>query len=172
MYASLNCYVCFPYPQGVHITGNLRITLEFCFELLTCVILKTCSDRVCLQTQTSADVVVLPSLLSVIFGSCVIKDTFLSEFAVMKDQHSLRQTRRGKGKGSSTSDMSSLNVDFAFSQGVGDLVVLALEHCEQFRHMSEFCQLAERVLTVCENLMENSSASNHILSKYHKFIDS
>ena len=113
----------------------------------------------------------LPSLLSVVFGSCVIKDTFLSEFAVMKDQHSVCQTRRGKGKGSDTSDISSLNVDCTFSQGVGDLVVLALEHCEQFRRMSEFCHLAERVFTVCENLMEDSSASNHPLSKYHKFIN-
>ena len=167
----LDCYVCFLYPQDVYITGNQRITLEFFFELLTRVNLKACSDRVCLQTQTSADVVILPSLLSVIFGSCVIKDAFLSEFAVTKDQHSVCQARRGKGKGSGTSNMSSLNADCTFSQGVGDLVVLALEHCEQFRRMPEFCHLAERVFTVCENLMEVSSPSSHAQSKYHKFTD-
>ena len=171
MCTSLDCYVCFPYPQDVYITGNQRITLEFFFELLTCVILKACSDRVCLLTRTSTDIVILPSLLSVVFGSSVIRDTFLSEFTVTKDQHSVCQTRRGKGKDSGTSNMSSLNADCTFSQSVGDLVALALEHCEQFRHMSEFCQLAERVFTVCENLMEDSSASNHALSKYHKFID-
>ena len=162
-----DCYVCFLYPQDVYITGNQQI-IEFFFELLTCVIMKACSDRVCLQTQTSADVIILPSLLSVIFGSCVIKDAFLSEFAVTKDQHSVCQARRGKGKCGGTSNMSSLNADCTFSQGVGDLVVLALSHCEQFRRMPEFYQLAERVFTVCENLME---VSNHAQSKYHKFID-
>ena len=68
-------------------------------------------------------------------------------------------------------NMSSLNADCTFSQGVGDLVVLALEHCEQFRRMPEFCQLAERLFTVCENLMEVSSPSSHAQSKYHKFTD-
>ena len=112
----------------------------------------------------------LPSLLSVIFGSCVIKDIFLNEFSVMKNQHSVCQTGGGKDKSNGTTNMSSLNVDCAFSQGIGDLVVLALEHHEQFNCMSEFSHLAERVFTVCEDLVEGSSTMDHGLSEYCKFI--
>ena len=66
--------------------------------------------------------------------------------------------------------MSSLNVDCTFSQGIGDLVFLALEHHEQFKCMSEFSHLAERVFTVCEDLVEGSSTLDHGLSEYCKFI--
>ena len=112
----------------------------------------------------------LPSLLSVIFGSCVIKDAFLSEFDVVKNQRSVCLTRGGKDKGNGTTIMSSLNVDCTFSQGVGDLVVLTLEHCEQFKCVSEFSHLAEIVFTVCEDLVGSSPTLDHGLSEYCKFI--
>ena len=144
-------------------TGREQSALEFCFELLAYTIPKMRSGRDCPQTRVGSCTPSPPSLLSVIFGSHMMTETFLGEVNRIKGDGSVFQASEIKQGGEIETGM--LNTEYIFSQSIGDLIVLALERCEQFRTTTEFSHFVGKVFAVCESCVGNPSASNH-MSKY------
>lgn len=100
----------------------------------------------------------------------MIMETFLSEFDVIKgdgseNNQAFESTQEDKDRSIGTGSISLLNTECVFSQRVGDLIIITLEHCEQFRTTTEFSCFVNKVFAICETYIENPAASNH-MSKY------
>lgn len=127
----------------------------------------TCFNR---DRPAGFNTLITPYLLSVIFNSRVIMETFLSEFDVIKgdgseNNQAFESTQEDKDRSIGAGSISLLNAECVFSQRVGDLIIITLEHCEQFRTTTEFSCFVNKVFAICETCIENPAASNH-MSKY------